>query len=87
MSIALILASTEPHFREFVREHLAHTPGAKLVAEHEEIGLNLYVRILHDLDRHPQAAVLLDIASDSEQGLRALEHLSQAAPDGRTQRN
>ena len=80
MPISLIVASTEPQFREFVREQLAHTPGARMVAEHEELGLNLYVRILHDLDRHPSAAVLLDISADAEQGLRALEHLSQAAP-------
>ena len=80
MSISLIVASPEPHFREFVREHLAHTPGAKLAAEHEEVGLNLYVKILHDLDRNPHTAVLLDIGADQEQGLRALEHLSQAAP-------
>ena len=56
MSISLIVASQEPHFREFVREHLAHTPGAKLASEHEEVGLNLYVRILHDLERNPHAA-------------------------------
>src|ERR1022692_2295391 len=80
MPISLIVASAEPHFREFVREHLAHTPGAKLVAEHEEVGLNVYVRILHDLDRHPNAAVLLDIGADAEQGLRALEHMTNALP-------
>ncbi len=80
MSLALIVASPEAHFREFVREHVAHTPGARVVAEHEEVGLNLYVRILHDLDRYPSAAVLLDISSEPEQGLRALEHLAQAAP-------
>ncbi len=80
MAINLIVASPEPHFRDFVREQLAHTPNAKVVAEHEEIGLNLYVRILHDLDRYPSASVLLDVSADPEQGLRALEHLSQAAP-------
>jgi pilus assembly protein CpaE len=80
MSISLIVASAEPHFREFVREHLAHTPGAKLVAEHEEVGLNVYVRILHDLERHPNAAVLLDIGADPEQGLRALEHMTNSLP-------
>jgi len=80
MPISLIVASAEAHFREFVREHLAHTPGAKLVSEHEEQGMNLYVRVLHELDRQPQAAVLLDISADPEQGLRALEHLTQAAP-------
>jgi pilus assembly protein CpaE len=80
MAINLIIASPETHFRDFVREQLAHTPNAKVVSEHEEVGLNLYVRVLHDLDRYPQASVLLDISGDVEQGLRALEHLSQAAP-------
>ncbi len=80
MAINLIVASPEPHFRDFVREQLAHTPNAKVVAEHEEIGLNLYVRILHDLERHPHSSVLLDISADPEQGLRALEHLAQAVP-------
>lgn len=80
MAINLIVASPEPHFRDFIREQLAHTPNAKVVAEHEEIGLNLYVRILHDLDNYPNSSVLLDISGDPEQGLRALEHLNQAAP-------
>ena len=74
MAINLIVASPEPHFRHFIREQLAHTQNARVVAEHEEIGLNLYVRILHDLDRNPHSSVLLDISADSEQGLRALEH-------------
>ncbi len=80
MPISLIVASSEPHFREFVREHLAHTPGAKVVAEHDEAGLNVYVRILHDMERNPHAAVLLDIGGDPEQGLRALEHMKNAMP-------
>lgn len=80
MPVNLIVASPEPHFRDFVREQLAHTQHAKVVAEHDEVGLNLYVRILHDLERNPQSAVLLDISGDAEQGLRALEHLAQAAP-------
>ncbi len=80
MAINLIVASPEAHFRDFIREQLAHTQNARVVAEHEEVGLNLYVRILHDLDRNPHSSVLLDISADPEQGLRALEHLAQAAP-------
>ena len=80
MAIQLIVASPEPRFRDFVREQLAGIPAAEVVAEHEEIGLNLYVRILHDLNANPHSAVLLDISLDAEQGLRTLEHLTQAAP-------
>ena len=80
MAIQLIVASPEPRFRDFVREQLAGIPAAEVVAEHEEIGLNLYVRILHDRNANPHSAVLLDISLDAEQGLRTLEHLTQAAP-------
>lgn len=80
MAINLIVASPEPQFREFIREQLGLMHSTKIVAEHEEVGVNLHVRILHDLERYPQAALLLDISADPEQGLRALEHLAQAAP-------
>ena len=80
MAIQLIVASPEPRFRDFVREQVAHIPHARVVAEHEEIGLNLYVRILHDLNSHPHSAVLLDISLDPDLELRTLEHLTLAAP-------
>ncbi len=80
MAIQLIVASPEPRFREFVREQLAHISNMEVVAEHEETGGNLHVRILHDREAYPQAAVLLDISSDTEQGLSALEHLTAGAP-------
>lgn len=76
----LIVASPEARFRDLVREQLTHIQNARVVAEHEEVGLNLYVRILHDLNAYPNSAVLLDISLDPEQGLRTLEHLTQAAP-------
>lgn len=81
MAIQLIVASPEPRFRDFVREQPGHTSNARVVAEHEEIGLNLYVRILQDLNAQPHSAVLLDISLDPDQGLRTLEHLIQAPPD------
>ena len=80
MPIQLIVASPEPPFHDFVREQLAHTPNAEVVGEHEDMGPNLSVRILHDLDLNPQSAVLLDISSDPEQGLHALEQMRQATP-------
>ncbi len=76
----LIVASADPRFHDFVREQLAVTPNAEVVGEHEDMGPNLSVRILQDVNVNPQAAVLLDISSDAEQGLRALEQMSQGAP-------
>ena len=80
MAIQLVVASPEPNFHEFVREQLAHIPTARVVGEYEEIGPNLYVRMMHDLTAHPHTAVLLDISHDPEQGLHMLEQLAQAAP-------
>ena len=80
MAIQLIVASPEPRFHDFVREQLARTPSAEIVSEHEDTGPNLPVRIAHDLTVHPQAGVLLDVSSDSEQGLRALEQMRQSSP-------
>lgn len=80
MPIQLIVASPEPRFYDFVREQMVLTPNAEVLGEHKDIGPNLSVRILHDLNLNPQAAVLLDISSDREQGLRALEQLRQAVP-------
>src|SRR5438876_10639581 len=80
MPIQLIVASGEPRFHDFVREQLSLTPAAEIVNEHEEMGPNLSVRILHYLNLNQQSAVLLDISGDAEQGLRALEQMSQASP-------
>src|SRR5207247_7593424 len=80
MPIQLIVASPEPRIHDFVREQLAGTPNAEVTGEHEDMGPNLSVRILHDLNLNPLSAVLLDISSDPEQGLRALEQMRLAAP-------
>ncbi len=79
MAIQLIVASREPRFHDFVREQLARQTNAELAAELQDMGPNLSVRILQELN--PQSAVLLDVSSDPEQGLRTLEQLRQAAPD------
>ncbi len=81
MSVQLIIASKEPRFHDFVREHFARATAAEIVADYEDVGPNLSVRIVQDLNMHPQAAVLLDISADAEQGLRALEQMLQSAPD------
>src|SRR5262249_47455613 len=62
------------------REQLALSLNAEVVAEHEDMGPNLAVRILQNVNANPQSAVLLDISADPEQGLHALEHLTQSAP-------
>src|SRR5437016_3157873 len=81
MAIQLIVASSEPRFHDFVREQMMSTPNAEVVGEHEDLGPNLPVRVLQDLNLHPHSAVLLDISRDPEHGLRALEQLRQSAPD------
>jgi pilus assembly protein CpaE len=80
MAIQLMVASHEQRFREFVGEQLTHIPSLEVVAEYEETSGNLYVRILHDRESYPHAALLLDISLDPEQSLAALEHLTASAP-------
>src|ERR1044071_3391238 len=80
MAIQLIVASSEPRFHDFVREQLPLTPSAEISSEHEDIGPNLSVRLLHYLNLNPKSALLLDISADPEQGFRTLEQMSQAAP-------
>src|SRR5712692_2781886 len=81
MAISLIVASTDAHFREMIRESLLNVANATLVAEFPEIAQNLYIRILHELERHPQAALVIDLAADTEGAMKALERVRQAVPD------
>jgi len=81
MPLQLIVASLDPRFHDFVREQLISIPNAELAGEHEDMGPNLSVRILQDINVNPQSGVLLDISSDRDQGLRVLEQLRQASPD------
>lgn len=80
-SFAVLIASPDETFREMVRDNLLNIPDAKVAAEYQEVSGNLYVRVLQDLERHPNAAVFIDLAGDSEQGLKSLERLKQAVPD------
>jgi len=81
MPITLLVASSDEHFREMVRESLLNIANAKVVAEYPEITPNLYIRVLQDLERHPEAALVIDLASDPEIALKALERIKQAAPE------
>ena len=49
----LLVASSDEHFREMVRDNLINLPDAKIVAEYQEVAANLYIRVLQDLERHP----------------------------------
>ena len=55
-SITLLIASTDEHFREMVRESLLNLPNAKLVGEYPEITMNLCPGFA-DLERYPEAAL------------------------------
>jgi pilus assembly protein CpaE len=81
MPISLLVASSDEHFRETVRENLLNIANAKVIAEYPEISSNLYIRVLQDLERHPDAALVVDLASDADSGLKAVEKVKQAAPD------
>ena len=78
---ALMIASSDETFREMVRDNLLNVPESKVGSEYQEVSSNLYVRVMQDLERHPNAAVILDMAGDTEQGLKSLERLKQAVPD------
>jgi pilus assembly protein CpaE len=81
MSITLLVASSDEHFRELVRDNLLNVQNAKVAAEYPDVSANLYIRVLQDLERHPDAALFLDLASDADGGLKILERVKQAAPD------
>ncbi len=81
MPISLLVASFDEHFRETVRDSLVNIPNAKVVSEYPEVSSNLYIRVLQDLERNPQAALIVDLAGDPEGSLKALEKVKQAVPD------
>jgi pilus assembly protein CpaE len=76
-----MIASSDEAFREMVRDNLLNVPDSKVGAEYQDVSPNLYVRVMQDLDRYPNSAVIIDLATDTEQGLKSLERLKQAVPD------
>ena len=78
---ALMVASSDEHFREMVRDSLLSIPNAKVVAEYREVAANLYIRVLQDLERNPSAGLIVDLSGDPEGAIKALEKVKQAAPD------
>ncbi len=77
----LMVASSDEHFREMVRDNLLNIPNSKVGSEYQEVSSNLYVRVLQDIERHPNSAVIVDLSEDTEAGLKSLERLKQAVPD------
>src|SRR5882724_13707776 len=77
----LMVASSDEHFREMIRDSLLNIPHAKVIAEYQEVTANLYIRVLQDLERNPDAALMIDLGGDTEASLKALERVKQAAPD------
>lgn len=81
MPISLLVASPDERFRETVRDSIVNIDGAKVVSEYPEVSSNLYIRVLQDLERHPEAALIADLSAEPEASLKALEKVTQAAPD------
>jgi pilus assembly protein CpaE len=77
----LMIASSDEHFREMVRDNLLNVPNSKAGPEYQEVSTSLYVRVTQDAERNPNSAVILDISGDTESGLKSLERLKQAIPD------
>lgn len=78
---ALLVASSDEHFREMVRDSIINLPDTKIVAEYTEVAANLYIRVLQDLERNPHAGLIVDISGDPEGSIKAVEKVKQAAPD------
>ncbi|MBL8215344.1 MAG: response regulator transcription factor, partial [Bryobacterales bacterium] len=81
MAIHLLVASNDEQFREMVRESLLNIEHAKVLGEYPEVNANLYIRVLQDLERHPEAALVVDMSYDTEAALEALRKVKQAVPD------
>ncbi len=81
MSVTLLVASSDEQLRDLIRDNLMNIPGARVAAEYTEVGPNLYIRVLQDLDRHPEAALIIDLGGDREGALKALEKTKKAAPN------
>ena len=81
MPLSLLIASSDEQFRESVRDHLLNQPDARILNEYPDVSANLHIRVLQDLDRHPEAALIIDLSSNPEEGHRILEKVRLAAPD------
>jgi pilus assembly protein CpaE len=81
MPVVVFTASSDEQFREMVRDHLLNIPNSKVAAEYQEVAANLYIRVMQDLERNPHAALIIDLAGDPDESLKALERVKQSTPD------
>jgi pilus assembly protein CpaE len=81
MPISLLVASTEEHFRESIQESAVSAGNIRVISNYPEVSSNLYIRVLQDLERNPEAALIVDLVADPENALKSLEKIKQAAPD------
>ena len=81
MAVSLLLASNDETFREMIREQLLNIPDARVVGEFPEVNQNLYIRVLQEVERHPDVALVMDLAGDPDASLKALQKVKQAIPD------
>ncbi len=81
MPISLLVASSDEHFRETVQENLVNVPNTKVAAAYAEVSSTLYIRVLQDLERYPDACLIVDLSGDQEGALKAIERVKQATPD------
>jgi pilus assembly protein CpaE len=81
MALSLLIASSDEQFRESLRDHLLNQPDARLVNEYPDVSANLHIRVLQDLERYPEAALVIDLSSNPEESHRILEKVRLAAPD------
>ena len=77
----LLVASSDEHFREMVRDNLLNIPNAKVAAEYQEVAPNLYIRVLQDLERAPGAGLVVDLSGDPDSAVKAIEKVKKAIPD------
>ena len=80
-TLSLMIASSDDHFREQVRDSLLNIPEIKASAEFPEVSANLYVRVLQELDRNPTGGLIIDLSLDTEAAFKSLERVKQAIPD------
>ena len=79
--LSLLIASSDEHFREMVRDQMLNVPDAKIAGEYQEVAANLYIRVLQDLERHPSAGLIVDLSLDPEGAVKAIEKVKQAIPN------
>lgn len=81
MPVSLLVASNDEHFRETIRENLMNIEHSRVIAEYADVSTTMYIRVLQDLERHPEAALVIDMSYDMEAAVESLKKVKQAVPD------